>query len=318
MFAPRMVVLALVALFALTAVNTLDIDRIFARTEHVDPEVVLDRTFTTRPGERLAVDVRHADVLVGVAGGNEAHVRITVDGRSLERARDFFEHLRFEVDQNGSLLSIRNRPRGNWNGSTGRADIRVSITIPEAFEADIDVVHGDVHVERLKGSLSLHVEHGDLRIGALGGSMLSIDVAHGDVEAERFMSDRIRMDVQHGDVAVREVVSAEFAVSMAHGDIDVQSLNGYPNMRSQHGDIFVRLVESRGGDFTAAHGDIELAASSETAVDVELRASEVDMASSYRFEGMQRDGTFEGRINGGGPLLSARTTHGDVRLRSTD
>lgn len=313
----RIVLLVLGALLLLTAVKTSVLDATFVgRPDGSLDEVVLDRTFTVQAGQQLMLNISHSDVHIEPGQGNEARVQVTLNGRDMDRARQFFEHLNFEVGHSGGTLTVRTNPRSGWNGSTGDADVNVLISLPEVFDADLDVSHGDIEVESLKGRLDLNIAHGDLDVGTLGGTTLTLDMAHGDIQADRLMSEKIRMNIQHGNLSVDRLVAVETDISTAHGDVEIDELEGYPRIAVEHGDIDVRLVDLRGGEFRTAHGDVDLAAPSAAAADVEFEASDVDVASEFQFEGTRRDDTFRGRINGGGPPLRIQSTHGDVTFRA--
>lgn len=276
-------------------------------------EVVFDRTFPVQSGEHVAVDVRHADVRVASSDVDNGRVQVVLRGRDMEQARAFLEHLNFTIDYESGDLSIRTDPRGNWNGSTGGAHIDVIASVPERFDADLDVAHGDVDVDVLEGTLAFDVAHGDLEGGSLSGSTLDITMRHGDVEFERLGSDRIRIDVQHGDLEV-DAAANEIDVRIAHGDVEIQALTGSPRIRAEHGDISVRLTGNPGGAFENRHGDIDLRTGPSVGADIDFEGSDVDVSADYVFEGSRRDKAVSGRINGGGARLTARTTHGDVNL----
>ncbi len=331
-------------------------DRVRGQAE----EDMIDETFSVQPGEALRVDVAHSDVHIEKGAGNEARIRVVLEGQEItDRLRNFFEYLNFEVGQTDGAVFVRTDPEGNWrwtrNGWRLRGSVHVYISVPELFDADIDVAHGDVDIHALKGVLNMDLAHGDIDAESLSGPSLSMDIAHGDVQTGQVGSERVRLNVRHGDLSVHSMdartmhvdtahgdielnrVAAETVrirtshgdidldrldageidVDISHGDIHVQSMNGYPRMHVHHGDISLYFVEAVGGKFNAAHGDIDLYAPAQATLDVDLRASDVSMADAFQtgFEGMRKNKEVQGRIHGGGPELHARASHGDVALR---
>lgn len=298
-------------------------------------EVMLDETFAVRPGELLQIENAHSDVVIEAGSGSEARVRITLSAESMDRARAFYEHLNFEVEKSGRTLSVISNPRGSWNGSSGGADIDIFITVPNVFDADVSTRHGDVYTSELKGALRFDVAHGDLEAGTLSGSLLNISAAHGDVEAKRLASEKVRVHVQHGDaefdavtameaeveaqhgdVEIEDVTASEIAVTTQHGDIAIRRLDGYPEISAAHGDIDVYLANAKGGAFSSHHGNIHLTAEPDSPLDLDLSASDIDIATQYEFQGRQQRDRIVGSVNGGGPKLAARSTHGHIRLRA--
>lgn len=324
-------------------------------------ETMIDETFSVQPGEALRVDVAHSDVHIEISAGNEARIRVALEGeRITDRLRDFFEYLNFETGQANGALFVRTNPDGKWPWNRMewrrlRGGVHVYVTVPEAFDADMDIAHGDVDIHALKGVLNMDLAHGDIDAGSLSGSSLSMDVAHGDVQARELGSERIRLALQHGDLSTNSIdaqgmevytahgdielnevtaetvrirtahgdidldriAAGEIDVDIAHGDIHVREMNGYPRMDVRHGDVSLHFLQASGGEFSVAHGDIDLYAPAQAALNVDLRASDIAMGNAFRtrFEGMREDKKVRGRVNGGGPELRARASHGDVALR---
>ena len=50
-------------------------------------------------------------------------------------------------------------------------------------------------------------------------------------------------------------------------------------------------------------------------MDLDLRAAEVDISSRMKVNGRVSEDAVDGELNGGGALLRARTTHGDISIR---
>ncbi len=273
-------------------------------------EIVLDEKFKVAPGDRLEIGVVHSDVDVRAGSASEVGVRIEISGN---RARAFFEHLNFAVEKRGDTVFITTSPRGSWN--RGGGDVDVFVTLPETFDADVDVAHGDLNVERMNGALSYSIAHGDFSAGSLAGSSLHVQAAHGDVDVGAVMSGKVQIRSAHGDVDVRTLTTAEFVANVQHGDVHVERAEGYARVSAAHGDIAIGFLKLNGGSFSNSHGDIELAAPAGIAVDVDFAGEDVEIAAIHRFEGTLKEKRAQGRVNGGGPMLEVKTSHGDVSLR---
>lgn len=303
--------------------------------KRVSDEVMIDKTFPVRPGERLVVDNAHSDVFIENGAGSEARVRVVLSGRVTDRSRAFFEHLNFQVEKSGNELVVATRPRGRFRGSSGRASINVFIEIPSTFDADLTTRHGDVKVEDLKGNLTFDIAHGDLEAGLMSGGSLQMTAAHGDVELGDVANEKslfrlqhgdlavreitgmeVQIDIQHGDAYVRDLTASKLAATTAHGDIEIERLDARPEISTMHGDIEVHLANARGGSFSARHGDIDLEVGASSGLDVMLTGPDLDIDSAYSFDGRNEKGRIDGQINGGGPELVARTEHGHIRLHS--
>ena len=276
-------------------------------------DVVVDKKFSVSEGDQLRVDVGHSDVFIRTGSGKEASVRIEVDG---ERARRFFEHLNFSVEQDGRTVSITTNPRGSWN--RGGGEITVYVTIPERFDASLDVAHGDVQIDRVDGRHDIRLAHGDLEVSSLTGSSLEMNIAHGDVEAERLMSEKIKIQIAHGDIEVASLMAANFDIEAQHGDVEIRHADGVARVSGSHSDVAIAFEKLNGGEFSSTHGDIDIAAPAGAAADIDFAASEIDISAGHGFVGTLKEERAQGRVSGGGPKLVARTTHGEITLRERD
>lgn len=278
--------------------------------ENARDEVVIDRKFKVSDGGDLVIDVAHSDVSIRTGAAGEAGVRVVVSG---ERAKRFFEHLNFSVDKKGSSVSITTNPRGNWN--RGGGDIDVLVTIPERFDASIEVAHGALEVDRLDGRLDFRLAHGDFSAASLRGSSLEIDLAHGDFDADRLISEKVKIRAAHGDVSIASLAAVDFDLGVQHGDIEVDRAEGYARVSGSHSDIEISFAKWNGGEFSNSHGDINIIAPAGAAADVDFSAGEIDISAGHGFIGTLKDKRAQGRVSGGGPKMVARTTHGDISLR---
>lgn len=279
-------------------------------------EIMIDERFDVNPGDQLRVDIGHSDVFVETGTATEARVRISLKGDRMDRARAFFEHLNFRVDQSGREISVVTDPRGSWNGRSGGAEIDVRITLPRRFDVDLSVAHGDVDVESLEGNLAFKIAHGDISSGSLAGPKLVIRAEHGDLEANHLAGRMIEFDVRHGDLAINEVKAEDLSIDVAHGDVDVRHMEGHPRISVEHGDISVHLASNAGGTFRNRHGNISLSAPRGAAADLVFAANEIELGDEYTFDGSRDRRRLEGRINGGGETIDAQASHGHISLEA--
>lgn len=273
-------------------------------------DVVIDERFKVRAGETLEIDVVHSDVEIRTGSSSEVHVRVEV---SNDNGRAFFEHLNYSVEKRGDVVSVTTNPRGNWNRRGGGIDVYVSV--PEDFNAEVNLSHGDLEVERMNGRLAYEIAHGDISAGSLSGSSLHLESAHGDVDAETIVSEKVLIRAAHGDISVGSLSAAEFEADVQHGDVEIDRAEGYARVSGSHSDISVGFFKLAGGSFSTTHGDIEITAPAGTAADVDFSADDIEIASGHSFQGTLVEKRAEGRINGGGSRLEARSSHGEISFR---
>ncbi len=66
---------------------------------------------------------------------------------------------------------------------------------------------------------------------------------------------------------------------------------------------------------TSSDGDISITLPSTFGADLRLRGDDVRISRDLDFDGRIEDESATGEINGGGPLIEARTSDGEVTVR---
>jgi len=262
-------------------------------------ELMLDRRFDVRAGALLTVDVSDGDVEVRSAEAGSASVKVYVDARDPEWGRWVFDRMQFDVSSEGDGVAVR---AGNaqirdyeWNDHRG-IGIKVEITIPERFDVDIRTGDGDVDIGRINGQIDVRTSDGDVVLGSLRGPRISVETSDGDVVAESLESDTVSIQTNDGDIDVA-VKGATTRISTGDGDINLDLL--------AEGEVSLRT-----GD-----GDITIDAGRSLKADLELHAEEVYLQPEIQVEGRLDGHGARAKLNGGGPLLVARTGDGTVTIR---
>ncbi|MDX1429869.1 MAG: DUF4097 family beta strand repeat-containing protein [Rhodothermales bacterium] len=280
-------------------------------------EVVVDQRFQVRDGGTLELSIGHADVNVETTGDGVATVRVTLSGRDLEVAREYFESLNFQARQDGNRIVVKTEPsRRNWNWrSNGGAEIDVHVVVPRRFNAEVSVAHGDLELGDLVGNLDVRSAHGDALVGSVDGDRVDITMAHGDLELGAVKANKVQFRTAHGDMTTGPVSAQELGLKAAHGDVDLDVRSGGTlEIVNTHGEINLTLGSSIGGSIRNSHGDIDIDAPDNLAANVEFHGDRIRLNSSYTFEGSQSKSRMEGRLNGGGPTLKAHTSFGSIAI----
>jgi len=282
-------------------------------------EVMIDERFKVSPGGTLEVGLSHADVEITTSDANEAHVRVLLSGSDMTKAREFFESRNFEVRQDGDRIVVKTNPKKrNWDWSrNGRVEIEVEISIPARFNAELAMSHGDLEMDDLEGNLSLMNSHGDAEISSVDGSFADFKLSHGDVEIGMLKANRVKLRNSHGDLEVDQISAKEITAMSSHGDISLGIKEaGALDISNSHGEIDLSMSSAVGGSISNSHGDIEISTYDNAAMTLDFRGSHVSIDESLSFRGDAASDKARGDINGGGPLLKARTSHGSIEIGS--
>ncbi|UCD24696.1 MAG: DUF4097 family beta strand repeat protein [Gemmatimonadota bacterium] len=263
-------------------------------------ELMLDRTFDVRSGGTLAVDVPDGDVEIRAGSDSRATVRVYVSARDMGWGREVFDRMEFAVAASADRVTVRARsPRihsDEWRANQG-VGVKVELTVPRDFNADISTSDGDIDMGSLDGRVELHSSDGDIHFGTLRGPHVTIATSDGDVVGEMLAAERVTLETSDGDV-------------------DVTMAAGTARISTSDGDIQLHLVNPAEVDLSTGDGDITIFADPSLRADVELRGEDVHMASPFKLEGRIMRGGATGTLNGGGPLLVAETGDGSISIRN--
>ncbi len=277
--------------------------------------VYLDRTFPVSDGQMLVVDVQHADVEVTTGATDQAHLTVKVNASSESRAREIFDHMRFEAFQDGDRIVLRSKPTDDWEWN-GRFSIDVLAQIPQRFDLDVSSTHGDVALESVDGTVTLNTTHGDVDAERIAGPSIRMESTHGEIHANALLADELAVQTTHGDISVGSIRSSLFRVFTTHSDIDIAELEGAGELQTTHGDVSAGILKNGGLQIQTTHGDVEIALPADVVASVDFRGERVDLSSVFSFDGVREKDHAKGNLNGGGQALTVSTTFGEVSVHS--
>jgi DUF4097 and DUF4098 domain-containing protein YvlB len=257
-------------------------------------EKALDRTFAVTPGGSLVIDADSASVRVSGNDSNQVIVRM--------RARDSEENLastKLEAVQNsdGVAVTLRTQRGGNWfNWLSWNGEHSIEVTVPRRY---------GVRVRTGGGSIELRDTNGPANLGTSGGD---IDVKNLTGNAElRTSGGGIRVESMRGDVDA----------DTSGGDVRLMNVDGKIRGNTSGGSVRCSLSgPNRGISATTSGGDIELTLPRSTAGNLEATTSGGDITTDIPVTGtVLKEDRVRGTVNGGGPLIEARTSGGSIRVR---
>lgn len=283
----RRIALALTAALVLPAL---------ARAQDTDEHVMLDTTFATGTS-RLSVDLQDADL--SVVTGGPGHVRVVISARAptFAEGQEYFDaqHFRLVAEQDGITVSSEPDQR-RWGSSDRGKSLRVRVTVPPTIDLNLATSDGDIMVDDVTGRLSISSADGDLTLGRLKGSTISLRTSDGDIDAQA-------LDAQ--TVSVRT----------ADGDLNLGAVSGALTATSSDGDLRLTLVKPTSVQLETDDGDINVTLPKGMGFDVDLSGEDLD-TGGLEIVGQISEHHVTGTVGGGGVKLVARSRGGDVEVRN--
>ncbi len=311
----------------------------FAGTANAAVEDVVRKSFNVQAGGRLNVDTDLGAIIVRTAPINRVDVEVyrKVDVSSREKAVRRLKDFALGFKQSGNDVTVTGEYQepalGFWNWNTDM-QVKFVITVPSRYNVDLRTSGGDVVVSDLQGEAKLGTSGGDLRIGRITGAVFG-KTSGGDITVNGSTA-KVEVKTSGGNIRILQA-SGDIHANTSGGNIEIQKASGRVNARTSGGDINVGDV--RGPiEASTSGGNIYAKISSQPSADCRLSTSGgnvvVYLPKSARLNiaartsggsvvseipiaihGKVDSDELNGQMNGGGPLLTLKTSAGNVSLK---
>ena len=290
----------------------------------------IERAFSVAAGGALVVHAESATLEVS-GGSDDVQVRMTRGG---DDADDLAEDYDITFDQDDDAVRVQVIRKKQLFRSS-RKPLSIAIATPTDFNAEL-TSGGSVQVMNLSGALGATTSGGSVRIdnveGAIvartsGGSIrhagtsatMDAKTSGGSIAIEDIQGV-VRAQTSGGRIAIGHAGGAVWAKTSG-GSIAIESALDAIEARTSGGGIKAAFHGQPQGDseLTTSGGSIAVHLGPETGFDMDARAS----GGRVRVEGLpiEVEGdidkhSLQGRINGGGAALTARTSGGSIVVAS--
>lgn len=279
-------------------------------------EKKFEKKFDVHAGGRLVVETDLGDV--SVKGTSSAVVSVTALIRGSMGDLEEFEVV---ADQTGNTVEVRGKGRQSdswWSSGLDNLSVRIIIEVPEQFNLAVSTAGGDVNVDRIEGAVEAGTSGGDVTVRGIRGEV-SVGTSGGDIVAEE-LTGNLRGSTSGGDIRVAQL-SGNAGVETSGGDIRISGVGGSVRAETSGGDITVLLNgDNKGVMAETSGGDIEIRASKGIAANLDASTSGGSVVCNLPIllVGEIDESEVRGTINGGGELIKARTSGGDIRIRQSE
>jgi hypothetical protein len=307
-----------------------------------DIEKTITKTLDAESGGKLVMEVDRGSIEVTGDDAQAVQVKVTrkVDTSSRSRADTVLDAHRVEFKTEGETIHIRARftkklPSG-WLRRSPNLQVHYAVVVPHEFDIDLRTSGGSVRVQETEGDVNCHTSGGSINVeridgpvqGRTSGGSIRVSRVDGPVDAQTSGGNIRLLDIQ-GDVA---------AVTSG-GSIEVKAARGAANLKTSGGNIRASGIRSRilaktsGGSVTAnfaesppadchletSGGTVTVTLPENAKVDLDARSSGGRVVSQLPVStvvvGEQKRNALQGKVNGGGPTLTTRTTGGGIYIK---
>jgi hypothetical protein len=275
-----------------------------------------EKTFQVSGPVDLEVQTRSGDIIVrsGPAGSVSIRGKIFVSDRWLAGNR------------HGEVAEIEQNPPLRQDGNNIRIDyvnvrdisVDYEITVPADTTVRAHTGSGDQTIEDIHGNCDLQSGSGDMKLSRLNGE-IRLQTGSGDVRA-REIAGPVRGGAGSGDIEVEETGAGDIDLHTGSGNITVRGIQGGFRAEAGSGDITAEGTQTGAWEIRTGSGNVHVRLPSNAAFDANISTHsgtlDVDAPITMTVQGRVQETRkhIEGKVRGGGPLLTLHTGSGDIHI----
>lgn len=311
-----------------------------AAIARADVEDKITKSYEVAPGGQLSVEVDRGSIEVKTTDRASVDIEVIRKARGSEAkaGRVLKDHV-VTTTQDGNKVLVRAEYQGpkslGWFGGSPQFNVSYQITVPRKFEVNLKTAGGNIKVAELTGKTQVHTSGGDLTLekiegpisGHTSGGNINVAGCRGQVDLHT-SGGNLKLSEIEGDVSAKttggsihaEQITGKTIVKTSGGNIKVAGLKGSVEAKTSGGHIAAEVLGQPEGacSFDTSGGNINITLGGDVAVDVDARTSGSRVSSDFPvvavLQGEPKKYELRGKINGGGPLVTAHTSGGNVRL----
>lgn len=292
---------------------------LIAATSAFAAERTFEKSFPSSAGGSFAIQTDLGDVDIVGTERQSVVIRTTLQG-SPNRVEGF----KVDAQDVGGRISVRGqRPDRGWSFSwlfDNSLRVHYAIELPRNYAVTLKTSGGDIVLRALDGRVEAQTSGGDVQVESLGGDVI-VQTSGGDIEG-RHLRGRTTVQTSGGDIAI-DGAPGSIEARTSGGDVRLKAVGGRIIARTSGGDIQLVRAQSQSDtiELHTSGGDIDIALPAHYAAQLDASTSGGDVDCSLPLQSDDRASgknkrTLRGTLNGGGPLLQARTHGGDIIVRS--
>ena len=311
-----------------------------AVTARADVEDKISKSFQVEPGGQLVINADRGSIEVKTSDASTVQVEITRKAKGSDsKAKGVLKDHIVTTTQDANKVDVHAEYKGpktlGWFSSP---EIQVSyvVTVPSKFNVNLRTAGGQIGVTALAGTVNANTSGGSLKFTKIEGAVsahtsggsITVATCTGKVDIHT-SGGSLKLTGITGDVTAKtsggsieaSAVTGKTFLKTSGGSIDIAGLKGSIEADTSGGSISAELLEQPTGECSlkTSGGSITIALNEKAAVDVDLHTSagrvSTDLPVSAVIKGEQEKGVLRGKVNGGGPLVYAKTSAGSVRLK---
>ncbi|MDQ1387175.1 MAG: hypothetical protein QOF56_629 [Acidobacteriaceae bacterium] len=280
------------------------------------PQGRFEKTFQVSGPVELEVQSRSGDIIVR----NGAPGSVTVRGKIFVGDHWLFGSRHADVsdiEQHPPLRQEGNRIHIDYVNTRDIA-VDYEITVPADTTIRTRSGSGDQTIEGTHGNADLQSGSGDIKLSRLTGE-IRLQTGSGNVRAHE-ISGPVRGGAGSGDIEVEETGSGDIDLHTGSGNITARGIQGAFRADAGSGDITAEGMQTGAWGIRTGSGNVHVRLPANAAFDADISTSSgtldvgapITMTVQGRVQETRK--SIQGKVRGGGPLLTLRTGSGDIHI----
>jgi hypothetical protein len=280
------------------------------------PQGRFEKTFQVSGPVELEVQSRSGDTLVR----NGASGSVTVRGKIFVGDHWLFGNRHADVSDIEQHPPLRQEGNQIHIDYVNTRDISVDyeITVPADTTIRTRSGSGDQTIEGTHGNADLQSGSGDIKLSRLTGE-IRLQTGSGNVRAHE-ISGPVRGGAGSGDIEVEETGSGDIDLHTGSGNITARGIQGAFRADAGSGDITAEGTQTGAWGIRTGSGNVHVRLPANAAFDADISTSSgtldvgapITMTVQGRVQETRK--SIQGKVRGGGPLLTLRTGSGDIHI----
>lgn len=272
--------------------------------------VLFENSFEVSKGELLDVSTDNGDIKISAWDNNEVALKIYGN----KKAADVYK---FSAERTNSGVEIKvDKIRGGFSSWFSNENLDFEIRIPREFATKIKTAGGDITISDVTGEQVMRTSGGDIEIYNIFGQVQA-RTSGGKIIVDKHEGELV-LGTSGGDIILKSQ-KGNADVKTSAGDVKVDIEDGSIVAATSGGDVELHYKgENRGIELRTSGGDIKLYLPENIKGELNCSTSggevsnEMDNSRVYK----SKSSSLEASLNGGGESIRARTSGGDITIKS--
>ncbi len=245
------------------------------------------------------------------------------------------EYYNLSISHDNSILTVRSERKKSVNSvfsNNSGVSVSFKIHVSQQVANELKTSGGNILIKQFVGNQKLNTSGGNIQLeniqgdidghtsgGNIDGESLTgtnnLETSGGNISIAKGKGN-MSLETSGGNVSVRDAEGA-LKLSTSGGNIEALNIIGGLNGSTSGGNIDVKFAQVNSNiDLDNSGGDIHLVIPKDSKANLDIASDNVNVSGLNNFSGKSDKHTVDGTLNGGGPVVKARTSGGTIHLDS--